>query len=104
MNHMRKTTNRIHNLTLILGCTFFRAAKAAPDVAGWLRLADDEAWARAIPNGFVLIDGAALGAAAEMVWQSMCPFTSIYGNVRFIIVYLTQNLPEGVAFGPILAL
>ena len=52
---------------------------------GWLRLAEDEAWARAIPSGFVLIDGAALGAVAEPVWQFMWPFTATYSldNTKF---------------------
>lgn len=63
----------------------FSASEAAPDVVGWLRLAEDEAWARAIPSGFVLIDGAALGAVAEPVWQFMWPFTATYSldNTKF---------------------
>ena len=63
----------------------FSASEAAPDVVGWLRLAEDEAWARAIPSGFVLIDGAALGAVAEPVWQFLWPFTATYSldNTKF---------------------
>ncbi|CAJ1434076.1 unnamed protein product [Effrenium voratum] len=32
---------------------------------GWVRLAEDEAWARAIPAGFVLMDGAEVGSLPE---------------------------------------
>ena len=76
------------NLNLMIGQIWaLFSAEAAPDVVGWLRLAEDEAWARAIPSGFVLIDGAALGAMAEHGRAGAAifaePFTATYSLNMF---------------------
>ena len=37
--------------------------QAVQETDGWVKLAEDEAWARQIIDGFVLMDGAQLGAS-----------------------------------------
>ena len=42
------------------------STEVAEEVDGWLRLAADEAWARSIAAGFVLLDGKALGSSNQL--------------------------------------
>ena len=42
--------------------SLFEVAESSESSDGWVQLAADEAWARSIVEGFVLVDGAAVGS------------------------------------------
>ncbi|CAK8991116.1 unnamed protein product [Durusdinium trenchii] len=70
--------------------------RVAEEVDGWLRLAADEAWARSIAAGFVLLDGKALGLGKlveklEKNDEELWPFTPALRRAAALGVPFTQE-------------
>lgn len=69
---------------------------------GWVKLAEDEAWARQIMDGFVLIDGAQLGALVFFanIWSMISvALLDAYNSVYFLVLTKLKHVQmDQIAF------